>query len=600
MKGVFEMCVNLKIAAVALSESHYRPGDEFFFLEGSNPLNILDHRLADSDGSFALPTPRPLSRLIGADVQSVHWPSRLGRDPVQRSGGFSLHASFDPMNPLVDPMNLTISPIHDSFSSINPPVDPNPAVESMFVPGVNLPSILRGVSISLLVPMSANADLRSQDFDPLPTPRPANTVFSSQEFVVGAKRDRDVWDGERHEADVLPDVGFRLGRRRRMASPASSAPVPEAALLQVGPADEADPVTRFFDLHRSPDRGAVHFRRLPPVADPDDPSGLCFIAPGFDGKLRVLPDVPVVGSQIVSLGQLHAVIKSIAPSGAIEKLEEYDFVCKVGRDATTLRHEVALMTLLERPYNPHIMRHVFSYILPDGRRCLVMGRAENGDLHTFMNRLGNALLSDAERRLLAVHLLYQIADGLLHMHAHRMIHLDIKPCNILIDREAVAKVADFGISQQCAEGREEIPGCQDIGTIYYRAPELHPQINAFSRLYETPSGVATYKSDVWSTGVVFLTLIAPSFNNTFCLHSNQEDPLFFHGWFRRHEGRLDISAFSDILHGMLNQSVADRWSMAQVKDWCGAYILRQAETDPSITRDRIIELYRRVHASPEV
>jgi serine/threonine protein kinase len=40
-----------------------------------------------------------------------------------------------------------------------------------------------------------------------------------------------------------------------------------------------------------------------------------------------------------------------------------------------------------------------------------------------------------------------ICDGLLHLHEKRILHLDLKPGNILIDDHMVPKIADFGLSR---------------------------------------------------------------------------------------------------------------------------------------------------------
>ena len=64
----------------------------------------------------------------------------------------------------------------------------------------------------------------------------------------------------------------------------------------------------------------------------------------------------------------------------------------------------------------------------------------------------------------------QIADGLSAAHDAGVIHRDIKPQNILIDPEGVAKVTDFGIARAQA-----LPSMTHTGTVmgtpYYMSPE---------------------------------------------------------------------------------------------------------------------------------
>jgi coatomer subunit beta' len=39
-----------------------------------------------------------------------------------------------------------------------------------------------------------------------------------------------------------------------------------------------------------------------------------------------------------------------------------------------------------------------------------------------------------------------ICEGLLHLHEKRILHLDLKPGNILVDEHMVPKITDFGLS----------------------------------------------------------------------------------------------------------------------------------------------------------
>ncbi|TQM78895.1 serine/threonine protein kinase [Saccharothrix saharensis] len=78
--------------------------------------------------------------------------------------------------------------------------------------------------------------------------------------------------------------------------------------------------------------------------------------------------------------------------------------------------------------------------------------------------LGSLPLDDA-RRLGA-----RLADALAHVHAHDLVHRDVKPANILLDREDDAYLADFGLAHLTGATRLTRTN-QLVGTAAYLAPE---------------------------------------------------------------------------------------------------------------------------------
>jgi serine/threonine protein kinase len=86
------------------------------------------------------------------------------------------------------------------------------------------------------------------------------------------------------------------------------------------------------------------------------------------------------------------------------------------------------------------------------------------DLKTLLRRIGHL----PARKAMA--LAGQIAEGLAEAHRLGVIHRDLKPQNIMIDREGQARIMDFGIARALdAKGKTD-PGMV-IGTPDYMAPE---------------------------------------------------------------------------------------------------------------------------------
>ncbi|XP_062098982.1 cell division control protein 2 homolog 2 [Humulus lupulus] len=113
------------------------------------------------------------------------------------------------------------------------------------------------------------------------------------------------------------------------------------------------------------------------------------------------------------------------------------------------------------------------------------------DLKKFMDSSPNFSKDLQQIRLF----LYQILRGIAYCHSHRVLHRDLKPQNLLIDRSNNAlKLADFGLAR--AFGIPVRTFTHEVVTLWYRAPE----ILLGSRHYSTPV-------DIWSVGCIFAEML---------------------------------------------------------------------------------------------
>lgn len=89
----------------------------------------------------------------------------------------------------------------------------------------------------------------------------------------------------------------------------------------------------------------------------------------------------------------------------------------------------------------------------------------------------------------------QIAEGLAFAHKNNVIHKDIKPHNVLITPEGIAKITDFGIAKM--EDKATIVGNVDtvMGSVHYLSPE------------QARGGYVDEKSDIYSLGIVLYEMI---------------------------------------------------------------------------------------------
>jgi eukaryotic-like serine/threonine-protein kinase len=88
----------------------------------------------------------------------------------------------------------------------------------------------------------------------------------------------------------------------------------------------------------------------------------------------------------------------------------------------------------------------------------------------------------------AANFIWQVADGLAHAHSAGIVHRDIKPGNLLVDRDGVVKILDLGLAKffgdepvQNAEGGQQV-----FGTVDFLSPEQalnSPTVDARSDIY---------------------------------------------------------------------------------------------------------------------
>ncbi|MES1910860.1 MAG: hypothetical protein MHM6MM_003386 [Cercozoa sp. M6MM] len=156
-----------------------------------------------------------------------------------------------------------------------------------------------------------------------------------------------------------------------------------------------------------------------------------------------------------------------------------------GMPSTTLR-EISSLKLLSR--HPNIVKLI--EVINNGRDGLYL-------VFEFLDRDLKHYLDKLNRNLPALNLqsfMYQLLDGLAFCHEHSLLHRDLKPQNLLIDRRGTLKLADFGLARQCV-----IP-CptytHEVVTLWYRAPEI---LLGGTR-YAAPM-------DVWSVGCIFAEMV---------------------------------------------------------------------------------------------
>lgn len=150
----------------------------------------------------------------------------------------------------------------------------------------------------------------------------------------------------------------------------------------------------------------------------------------------------------------------------------------------------------------------------------------------------------------SVNIAIQIASALETAHKNNLIHRDIKPHNIIITEDGMAKVTDFGIAKAVSNSTITAFGTT-IGSVHYFSPE------------HAKGGVTDAKSDIYSLGIVMYEMLTgrvPFDADTpvsVALMQVQEDPIEP----RKLNPQIPISVNNIILKAM-QKDPADRYQSA--------------------------------------
>ncbi|MBA0631527.1 hypothetical protein Godav_000394 [Gossypium davidsonii] len=151
-------------------------------------------------------------------------------------------------------------------------------------------------------------------------------------------------------------------------------------------------------------------------------------------------------------------------------------------------------------------------------------------------------------------IILDIAKGLAYLHEdcnQKIVHLDIKPQNILLDEHFNAKVSDFGLSKLIGKDQSRVITTMR-GTPGYMAPEWL-------------SSVITEKVDVYSFGIVVLEILCGRRNVD---ESQLEEDRHLLGLFKRKQEEGQLMDLVDKCSDDMQSNAAEVVKMMKVAAWC--------------------------------
>ena len=166
------------------------------------------------------------------------------------------------------------------------------------------------------------------------------------------------------------------------------------------------------------------------------------------------------------------------------------------------------ISLLKELRHPNIVR-LYDVVHTERKLTLVFEYLDQ-DLKKYLDVCDGGLDTHVVKSFL-----YQLLTGITYCHHHRVLHRDLKPQNLLINREGELKLADFGLAR--AFGIPVRSYTHEVVTLWYRAPD----VLLGSQRYSTPV-------DVWSIGCIFAEMVngSPIFTGT--SEETQLDIIFRH------------------------------------------------------------------------
>jgi len=278
---------------------------------------------------------------------------------------------------------------------------------------------------------------------------------------------------------------------------------PAASQREAAPADGGNP----------PQRGAPPVRPAPPASNGRPAPGTPRAEQSRDDERKVQPAKANEGKGSCEVCEdAYTIIEAIGggtygdvfkarpkeagPGAALVALKMLKLDEKTegeGMPITAIR-EIHILRQLDHENVVKLMEVVVSNPrgLEPGRIYMVFEYMEH-DLTGMLENMSSRL-KPAEVKCI----LKQLLHGLHYCHSHNVLHRDLKPANLLLSRDGVLKLADYGLARILSSNSLR-NYTNKVVTLWYRAPELL-------------LGAARYNGeiDVWSVGCIFAEILSAS------------------------------------------------------------------------------------------
>ena len=207
----------------------------------------------------------------------------------------------------------------------------------------------------------------------------------------------------------------------------------------------------------------------------------------FDNRYRIDKVLGIGGRAVVFQAQDTVMDRTVA----VKMLKESN-----GNDAAAIKRFVNESKAVSMLSHANIVK-IYDVSVKDKLKYIVMEYIDGITLKNYISRKGVLPVREV------ISFAGQILAALAHAHQKGIIHRDIKPQNIMLLKNGVVKVTDFGIAKLPSADTVSV-GDKAIGTVYYISPEqasgkpISPRSDLYSlgiMMYEMATGTLPFVAE---------------------------------------------------------------------------------------------------------
>lgn len=201
--------------------------------------------------------------------------------------------------------------------------------------------------------------------------------------------------------------------------------------------------------------------------------------------------------------------------------------------------------------------NLLGFCLEGQKKALVYEFMPNGSLEKFVHN--NNFETNPPLSWERLHQIAEgIAKGLEYLHKGcntRILHFDIKPSNILLDKNFCPKISDFGLAKLCSKTKSIVSMLDARGTVGYIAPEI----------WNRNFGGVSHKSDVYSYGMLILEIVGGRQNISAEEEACHSSETYFPHWIYKH---IEVGKDLTWHDGMTQEENEICKKMIMIGLWC--------------------------------